>query len=90
MVLFKQENTLLNCHIHVLYNLPISKTVLFPPQLLEGYKSRENAIKRCIHEVSNNIRSIKDQRDVHPDDSELSKQLRSEQTKVNMLREKVQ
>ncbi|XP_031552731.1 coiled-coil domain-containing protein 58-like [Actinia tenebrosa] len=54
-------------------------------ELLDGFKSRENAIKRCIHEVSNNIKSIKEQREANPDDFDLSKRLRSEQTKLRLM-----
>jgi len=73
MVIFDGTGLLFDNHVCYLIFL----------QLLQANKTRENAIKHCIHEMSNNIRSIKEKRETDPDNYELMKKLSSEQTKVS-------
>ncbi|XP_032235487.1 protein MIX23 [Nematostella vectensis] len=54
-------------------------------ELLQGYSSRESAIKGCIHEVSNNIRDLREKREQDPDSNEFSKKLRNEQTMLRLM-----
>lgn len=54
-------------------------------QLLQGYKTRENAIKGCIMEVSETINTLQGQRDRDPDDMQLIKDIRKHQTRVIII-----
>ena len=54
----------------------------FIHQLLEGYQTRDHSIKRCITEVSNSVRQLREKRDANADDFQAIKDLRKEQTKV--------
>ena len=54
----------------------------FSLQLLSGYKTREQAIKKCINVVSENTKQLQEQRLKDPDNFQVMKDLRKEQTKV--------
>ena len=50
------------------------------PQLQSIYKTRADAIQRCVSEASGNVRELKARADADPS---VRKQLRKEQTKVS-------
>lgn len=54
-------------------------------QLLAGYQTREQAIKRCINTVNENTQQLRERRDKNPDDYYAMKDLRKEQTKVRIV-----
>ena len=54
-------------------------------QLFAGYKTREQAIKKCINEVTQNAQKLRDRRDKNSDDTDLMRDLRKEQTKVTKI-----
>ena len=45
---------------------------------------RDQAIKRCIEEVSENVKTLREQRDKDPDNYDAMKKLRKEQTSVSI------
>lgn len=49
---------------------------------MESYNSREKAIKTCINVVSNTIDKLHEAKKLAPDNFDLLKKLREEQTKV--------
>ena len=54
-------------------------------QLLAGYQTREQAIKRCINAVNENTQQLRERRDKNPDDYYAMRDLRKEQTKVRIV-----
>ncbi len=48
------------------------------------YSIRDNAIKDCIAKVSDNVKDLREKRDKDPDNFEVIKQLRKEQTSVSL------
>ncbi|XP_060525999.1 protein MIX23 [Cylas formicarius] len=54
-------------------------------QLEDGHRKRESLIKNCITYTSHNVKRLKEERETAAEDVQLSKQLRSEQTKLRML-----
>ncbi|XP_067141142.1 protein MIX23 [Centruroides vittatus] len=54
-------------------------------QLLQSYDKREQAIKTCITQSSEDVRSLKEKRTTDPDSIPLLKQLRKEQTKLRLM-----
>lgn len=54
-------------------------------QLLAGYQTREQAIKRCINTVNENTQQLRERRDKNPDDYYAMRDLRKEQTKVRIV-----
>ena len=66
------------------FHLIVSDFLHGNPQLLQGYKTRDNAIKGCITEVSERIKTLQQQRDRDPDDIELIKNIRKHQTRVRV------
>lgn len=51
-------------------------------RLGDGNIKRETFIKKCIGLTTERVKTLKDQRNANLDDIKLSKELRSEQTKV--------
>jgi len=54
-------------------------------QLLAGYQTREQAIKRCINAVNENTQRLRERRDKNPDDYYAMRDLRKEQTKLRLM-----
>lgn len=54
-------------------------------QLLSGYKTRDQAIKKCITLVSENAKQLRERNEKNPDDFQIMKDLRKEQTKVKIM-----
>lgn len=54
-------------------------------QIQQGHEKRDNFIKNCISYTTNNVMRLKNDRETKADDLQLSKMLRSEQTKVKFL-----
>ena len=54
-------------------------------QLLGGYKTRDQAIKKCITLVSENAKQLREKNEKNPDDFQIMKDLRKEQTKVRIM-----
>lgn len=54
-------------------------------ELLAGYQTREQAIKKCINEVNKNTQLLRERRDRNPDDVHAMRDLRKEQTKLRLM-----
>ncbi|KAJ7394223.1 Coiled-coil domain-containing protein 58 [Desmophyllum pertusum] len=54
-------------------------------ELLAGYKTRDQAIKKCITLVSENTKQLRETNDKRPDDFQVMKDLRKEQTKLRLM-----
>ncbi|CAG9772978.1 unnamed protein product [Ceutorhynchus assimilis] len=54
-------------------------------QIHQGHQKREHLIKNCISLTSTNVMRLKNEREIKADDLQLSKSLRTEQTKLRML-----
>ena len=54
-------------------------------QLEQAYSSREAAIKKCISQVSGDVNNLRVAKSNYPDDTNVLKKLRKEQTKVWLL-----
>lgn len=54
-------------------------------QLQDGNNKRENAIKDCIAAASNTVKQLKEKRESDSGNTQISKSLRSEQTKVKFV-----
>ncbi|XP_015777645.1 PREDICTED: coiled-coil domain-containing protein 58-like [Acropora digitifera] len=54
-------------------------------ELLAGYQTREQAIKRCINTVNENTQQLRERRDKNPDDYYAMRDLRKEQTKLRLM-----
>ncbi|XP_032795193.2 protein MIX23 [Daphnia magna] len=54
-------------------------------ELQTNYRSREHSIKQCIDILANEVRSLKQEKDAHPDNFQLLKHLRREQTSLRLL-----
>jgi len=59
--------------------------IYFFQQLLGGYKTRDQAIKKCITLVSENAKQLREKNEKNPDDFQIMKDLRKEQTKVRHM-----
>ena len=82
----------------MLYNIyyngtPVTKYILFPEtlypviifcvlQLIQSYEERDRAIKYCLTTVSDSVENLKAKRQSDPDNIDVVKSLRKEQTKV--------
>lgn len=53
-------------------------------QLDDGNKKREKTIKECISVATERVKKLKEEREKDSDNREVSKALRSEQTKVSI------
>ncbi|XP_033102665.1 coiled-coil domain-containing protein 58-like [Anneissia japonica] len=54
-------------------------------ELMSAYDTRDRAIKRCIREVSASVNTQRSAREKSPDDFQIIKDLRKEQTKLRLL-----
>lgn len=54
-------------------------------QLQSNYSSREQKIKQCIDVLASEVRSLKQEKDSRPDNIQLLKHLRREQTSLRLL-----
>lgn len=63
----------------------VSQLIYLFQQLLGGYKTRDQAIKKCITLVSENAKQLREKNEKNPDDFEIMKDLRKEQTKVRIM-----
>ncbi|XP_046392912.1 protein MIX23 [Ischnura elegans] len=54
-------------------------------ELQSNYEHRESSIKKCISVVADKVRNTKTQRETNPDDINLLKILRKDQTKLRLL-----
>lgn len=63
----------------------VSQLIYLFQQLLGGYKTRDQAIKKCITLVSENAKQLREKNEKNPDDFQIMKDLRKEQTKVSIL-----
>ncbi|XP_046854794.1 protein MIX23-like [Xenia sp. Carnegie-2017] len=54
-------------------------------ELIKAYTSRQNIIKRCISEVSSNVRNLQSKRNCGDEDNEVLNHLRNEQTKLRLM-----
>lgn len=54
-------------------------------QLQESYNSREKAIKKCINVVSNSIDKLHEEKNRDPDNFEIMKELKKEQTQLRLM-----
>lgn len=54
-------------------------------QLQSNYTSREQKIKQCIDVLASEVRSLKQEKDSRPDNIQLLKHLRREQTSLRLL-----
>lgn len=54
-------------------------------QLQTNYKNREGSIKHCIDVLANDVRSLRQEKISRPDDVQLLKKLRREQTSLRLL-----
>ena len=48
------------------------------------YKVRDDAIKKCIGEVSEKVKELQDRKQKDPDNFDVMRNLRKEQTSVSM------
>ncbi|KAL1506130.1 hypothetical protein ABEB36_005552 [Hypothenemus hampei] len=55
-------------------------------QIKQGHDNRENYIKNCITYTTSNIKKLKNERESKADDFNITKSLKSEQTKLRMLK----
>ncbi|XP_028414505.1 coiled-coil domain-containing protein 58-like isoform X3 [Dendronephthya gigantea] len=55
-------------------------------ELLGAYSTRENAIKKCVTQVSSSIQKLQERRQVDEDNPEILRHLRKEQTKLRLMR----
>jgi hypothetical protein len=62
-----------------------SLNLILPFQLQSNYTSRENKIKQCIDVLASEVRSLKQEKDSRPDNIQLLKHLRREQTSLRLL-----
>eukprot|EP00112_Aurelia_sp_Birch-Aquarium-sp1_P021358 Seg5736.2 transcript_id=Seg5736.2/GoldUCD/mRNA.D3Y31 product="Coiled-coil domain-containing protein 58" protein_id=Seg5736.2/GoldUCD/D3Y31 len=58
-------------------------------QLKEVYSMRDQAIKRCIEEVSGNIKNLREQREKDPDNYDTMKNIRKEQTSLRLMQSEI-
>jgi len=59
-------------------------------QLQDAYQKRDKVIKRCITEVSQKVKTLKDERSSQPEgDTKITKLLRKEQTKLRLMQSEV-
>lgn len=63
----------------------VSQLIYLFQQLLGGYKTRDQAIKKCITLVSENAKQLREKNEKNPDDFQVMKDLRKEQTKVRIM-----
>lgn len=54
-------------------------------KLQSGHKEREEAIRKCIMVSAESLKSLREQRESQPDDTDIHKKFKSEQRKVNAL-----
>ncbi|XP_076373927.1 coiled-coil domain-containing 58 [Tachypleus tridentatus] len=54
-------------------------------QLIDSHEKREHALKKCIANVSEDVRILKEKRLTDADNVGLLKQLRKEQTKLRLM-----
>ncbi|KAL9969470.1 hypothetical protein ACROYT_G021690, partial [Oculina patagonica] len=54
-------------------------------ELLGGYKTRDQAIKKCITLVSENAKQLREKNEKNPDDFQIMRDLRKEQTKIRLM-----
>lgn len=54
-------------------------------ELLAGYQTRGEAIKKCIHTVNENAQQLRRRRENNPDDMQIMRDLRKEQTKLRLM-----
>eukprot|EP00794_Sanderia_malayensis_P000443 gene443-1084_t len=58
-------------------------------QLNDVYKIRDAAIRNCIETVSSKVKQLREQRDKDPDNFEIMKQLRKEQTSLRLMQSEI-
>ncbi|CAH0380807.1 unnamed protein product [Bemisia tabaci] len=57
--------------------------------LTKNYETREGKIKGCVHITADKVKELKELKDQKPDDSNLIKRLKKEQTKLRLLQTEV-
>ncbi|CAH1154893.1 unnamed protein product [Phaedon cochleariae] len=70
------------------HSLPTDDTVAcknLHEKLGAGNSQREKFIRNCITITTDRVKQLKEHREAHLDDLQISKQLRAEQTKLRML-----
>ena len=75
------------CTCVYLYMLSIYNILLFFTcvQLNKVYKVRDDAIKKCIGEVSDKVKELREQKNKDPDNFDILRSLRKEQTSVSII-----
>ena len=58
--------------------------VVITLQLLTAYKTRDQAIKKCINTVNENVQQLRKRKENNQDDIQAMKDLGKEQTKVRL------
>ena len=53
-------------------------------QLLTAYQTRDQAIKKCINTVNENVQQLRKRKEKNQDDIQVMKDLGKEQTKVTL------
>ena len=52
---------------------------------MSGYKTRDQAIKKCITEVSENTKQLREETEKNPENGQIMRNLKKEQTKVTAI-----
>ena len=63
--------------------LPLSGALVIL-QLLTAYQTRDQAIKKCINTVNENVQQLRKRKEKNQDDIQAMKELGKEQTKVKL------
>ncbi|KAI8502684.1 protein MIX23-like [Branchiostoma floridae x Branchiostoma belcheri] len=58
-------------------------------ELSQGHVQRENAIRKCIQQVSQQVAKLRQARETDHDNINLLKQLRKEQTKLRLMQQEM-
>ncbi|XP_058951968.1 protein MIX23 [Pocillopora verrucosa] len=54
-------------------------------KLMSGYKTRDQAIKKCITEVSENTKQLREETEKNPENGQIMRNLKKEQTKLRLM-----
>ncbi|KAK7494553.1 hypothetical protein BaRGS_00014206 [Batillaria attramentaria] len=58
-------------------------------EMEDSYKSREAVIKKCISKVSADVNNLRQLKQENPDDGDVLKKLRKEQTKLRLMQQEL-